>query len=227
MADADLTGRRVLLGGHAEDALVEATRRAFEEAGCDVIAPSGGARPPDRESDVAVVFARRPSHVSILDMDDEALVDDVERQLLTPQRLALAAARSMVRGSGGAIVLVGSVDAFHAYAGRSASAVAMGGLLGLTRAMAVELAASGVRTNLVVAGPIGDDDGSAPPATDARAVERTLLRSPSHRLARPSEVAAAIRFVAGPDAAFMTGQTLRVDGGWASLNQAPEGMRFP
>jgi NAD(P)-dependent dehydrogenase (short-subunit alcohol dehydrogenase family) len=48
-----------------------------------------------------------------------------------------------------------------------------------------------------------------------------------HRLGRPEEAAAAIRFVAGPDAGFMTGQTIRVDGGWASLNQSPEGMRFP
>jgi 3-oxoacyl-[acyl-carrier protein] reductase len=227
MADADLAGRRVILGGHAEDVLVEATRRAFEEAGCDVIEPSGSPRPPDHDADVVVVFARRPSHVPIIETDDEVLADDLERQLLAPRRLAIAAARSMARGSGGAIVLVGSIDAFHAYPGRSTAAVAMGGLLGLTRALAVEIAASGVRANLVVAGPLGIEDGSAPPGTDASALERTLLRSPSHRLAKPSEVAAAIRFVAGPDAAFMTGQTLRVDGGWASLNQAPEGMRFP
>ena len=155
------------------------------------------------------------------------MADELERQLHAPQRLAITAARSMAAHGGGVVVLVGTVDAFHAYPGRSGAAIAMGGLLGLTRAMAVELAGRGVRTNLVVAGPLGGEDGSPPPGADQASVDRTLLRSPSHRFARPAEVASAIRFVAGPDAAFMTGQTLRVDGGWASLNQAPEGMRFP
>jgi NAD(P)-dependent dehydrogenase (short-subunit alcohol dehydrogenase family) len=102
----------------------------------------------------------------------------------------------------------------------------MGGLLGLVRAMGVELAAHGVRTNLVIVGPLGDADEEGPSGTAAALLDRTLLRSPLHRLGQAVEVAAAIRFVAGPDAGFMTGQTLRVDGGWASLNQAPEGMRF-
>jgi 3-oxoacyl-[acyl-carrier protein] reductase len=177
--------------------------------------------------DAVIVFARRPSAVGILDLDDAWFDEQLERQLMAPRRAAMGAARAMADRTGGTIVIVGSVDAYHAYPGRSVPAVAMGGLLGLTRAMAVELASNGVRANLVVAGPLGTEDGGPPAGADDAAVDRALLRSPSHRFARPSDVAAAIRFVAGPDAAFMTGQTLRVDGGWASLNQAPEGMRFP
>jgi 3-oxoacyl-[acyl-carrier protein] reductase len=229
MAEPDLSGVRVLLTGSAEPALVEVTREAFETVGSDVnltladASGLGGVEAPW----VAIVFARRPSNVPILEADDAMLAEEVERQLLAPQRAAVMCARSMAAGAGGVIVLVGSVDAYHAYPGRSVPAIAMGGLLGLTRSLAVELAGSGVRANLVVAGPLGLEDGSAPPGAEPAAVDRALLRSPSHRFARPSEVAAAIRFVAGPDSAFMTGQTLRVDGGWASLNQAPEAMRFP
>jgi 3-oxoacyl-[acyl-carrier protein] reductase len=233
MAEPDLTGVRVQLTGNAEPALVEATHAAFGAVGADVAESIGDAsraiamapEPPG----VGVVFARprRPSNRPILEVDDATLDDEVGRQLLAPQRAAIALARSMAGASGGVIVLVGSVDAYHAYPGRSVAAVAMGGLLGLTRAIAVELAGHGIRADLVVAGPLGLEDGSAPLDADQAAVERTLLRSPSHRFARPSEVAAAIRFVARPGAGFMTGQTLRVDGGWASLNQAPEGMRFP
>ena len=228
MADPDLKGLRVLLAGSAEPILVEATRQAFANAGSDVTVESGGAPGGDKAEDVgiAVVFARRPSSVSLLDVDDATMTGELERQLLAPERIALGAARSMASHGGGVVVLVGSIDAFHAYSGRSVPSIAMGGLLGLTRAMAVELTGRGIRTNLVVAGPLGDEGGSPPPDADQASVDRTLLRSPSHRFARPAEVAAAIRFVAGPDAAFMTGQTLRVDGGWASLNQAPEGMRF-
>jgi 3-oxoacyl-[acyl-carrier protein] reductase len=221
MPDPDLSGLRVTLTGHVEPELRAATSDAFASVGCELLDTPGGA-----STDIAVVFARRASSSSLLDADAATFAEHVERELLEPQRSVLAAARSMADTSSGAIVLVGSIDLFHAYPGRTAASVAMGGLLGLVRSIAVELAGRGVRSNLVVAGPLGREDGGAPDAPDA-AIERTLLRSPSHRFARPSEVAAAIRFVAGPDAAFMTGQTLRVDGGWASLNQAPEGMRFP
>jgi NAD(P)-dependent dehydrogenase (short-subunit alcohol dehydrogenase family) len=136
----------------------------------------------------------------------------------------------MASGGGGAIVLVGSMDATHAYHGRSSAAAAMSGLLGLVRALGVELASVGVRANAVLVGPMSRDDvaGSAAPLAigDAERIERTLLRSPIHRFVTPAEVAAAIGFVAGRGSAFMTGQTLRVDGGWASLNQAPDGMKF-
>lgn len=126
-------------------------------------------------------------------------------------------------GPGGSVVHVLTLDAVHAYPERSAFAAATAGTLGLVRALAIELAARGVRVNAVIAGPIEE---AVPPGIDRRALERTLLRSPMGRLGRATEIAAAIRFVAGDGASFMTGQSLRVDGGWAALNQAPEGMSF-
>ena len=80
----------------------------------------------------------------------------------------------------------------------------------------------GVRANAVLVGPLA----VAADGQDPELLERTLLRSPSGRCVTAREAAAAIAFVAGPGAAFMTGTSLRVDGGWASLNQAPDGMRF-
>jgi 3-oxoacyl-[acyl-carrier protein] reductase len=163
---------------------------------------------------------------TLLDADARAWADDVEHRLLDSVRLARAAARAMADRGGGSIVVAGPVDAMHAYQGRSGSAVVMGGLLGLVRAIAVELSGAGVRANAVIVGPVGDPDRVVIPGAPAELVERTRLRVPLHRWGTPAEAAAAIRFVAGPDAAFMTGQTIRVDGGWASLNQAPEGMTF-
>ena len=119
-------------------------------------------------------------------------------------------------------MVVGTLDALHAYAGHADASVAMGALGGLVRSLALELAPGGVRVNLVLAGPL--DDAGAPGDPDRMA--RTRLRSPSGRFAEPDEVAAAVLFVAGADAAFMTGAVLRVDAGWGSLNQAPDGMRF-
>lgn len=150
---------------------------------------------------------------------DATIADLVTR----PIQLLMAAAGRMRRSGGGSIVVVGTLDATHAYPERADASVAMGALVGLIRSMAVELAPAGIRANAVLAGPL---DAWVAGATQER-LDRTLLRSPSGRLVTPTEVAAAVRFVAGPGAGFMTGATLRVDGGWASLNQAPDGMRFP
>jgi 3-oxoacyl-[acyl-carrier protein] reductase len=174
--------------------------------------------------DICVCFARAAPGASLSGSPSDDWERSLERLLIGTVRLVREAARLMLAGSGGSIVIVGTIDATHSYPGRSVAAVAMGGLLGLVRSMGVELAGQGVRSNLVIVGPLGDGDGEAPGG--AAVLDRTLLRSPLHRLGRPDEAAAAIRFVASPDAGFMTGQTLRVDGGWASLNQAPEGMRF-
>ena len=135
--------------------------------------------------------------------------------------VTIAAADLMAKG--GSVVHVLALDALHAYPDRSASAVATTGTIGLVRALAIELAGRGVRVNAVIAGPTEE---SVPAGTDGAALERTRLRSPMGRLGRATEIAEAIRFVAGDGASFMTGQCLRVDGGWAALNQAPEGMKF-
>jgi 3-oxoacyl-[acyl-carrier protein] reductase len=221
-----MRGRRVVLTGVTDARLLEATSVAFRNAGC--LVASRDALPSSSEGiDICVCFARGAPSAPLAGSQSDDWERSLERVLMGTVRLVREAARLMVAGSGGSIVIVGTIDATHSYPGRSVAAVAMGGLLGLVRSMGVELAGQGVRSNLVLVGPLGDGDGEAPADAVGPLLDRTLLRSPFHRLGRPEEAAAAIRFVASPDAEFMTGQTLRVDGGWASLNQAPEGMRFP
>ncbi|CAN5822861.1 hypothetical protein BH23CHL8_BH23CHL8_21480 [soil metagenome] len=197
MADADLRGLRVLLAGPAEASLVQATADAFRTSGARVsVADDGPADDGPAESiaapaaelgglDVCVCFARVAAASPLIDTQDQAWEEALARQLLEPRRAAMAVARAMAAGTGGSIVLVGSADAFHAYPGRSVASVAMGGLLGLARSMAVELASVGIRVNLVVAGPLGSPDGGPPAGADPALVERTLLRSPVHRFASP------------------------------------------
>jgi 3-oxoacyl-[acyl-carrier protein] reductase len=173
--------------------------------------------------DVVVHVAAPSRPRPFLDRDDATWTADLAARIGEPVRIARAAARLM-RGAGGAIVFVGTLDASHAYAGHADASVAMGALLGLVRTLAVELAPQRVRANAVLAGPLTPGDPAA--AADPGGLARTLLRSPAGRFVTPREVAAAVAFAAGPGAAFMTGATLRVDGGWAALNQAPDGMRF-
>jgi NAD(P)-dependent dehydrogenase (short-subunit alcohol dehydrogenase family) len=220
-----LDGRRAVLVGTAETSLLEATIEALDDVDCAADIIDVDSLAAATEVDVCVCFARQRTRQPLAATDADGLAADVREALLVPQRTVMTAAHAMTGSGGGAIVVVGSLDATHAYPGRAAASVAMGGLLGLVRAIAVELSGVGIRANLVLAGPMGDADGGAPGADDAL-LERTLQRSPLGRLGTPAEAAAAIRFLASPASDFMTGQTLRVDGGWSSLNQAPDGMRF-
>lgn len=137
-----------------------------------------------------------------------------------------ALAPIMAKQKKGAIVNVVSMDAYHAFPGRSSYAAAETGLLGLTRALAVEWAGLGIRVNALAHSMVSPEHERSP--DDGKAlIERLENRTPMHRLARPEEIAAAALFLAGTRAGFMTGQVLRVDGGWAALNSAAPGLVFP
>jgi NAD(P)-dependent dehydrogenase (short-subunit alcohol dehydrogenase family) len=96
---------------------------------------------------------------------------------------------------------------------RSSYAAAKAALESITRTMAIELAADGITANAVAPGPTETElfRSNNPQGSEGEA--RYLSRVPMRRLAHPSEVAAAIAFLASKTAAFITGQTLFVDGG--------------
>jgi NAD(P)-dependent dehydrogenase (short-subunit alcohol dehydrogenase family) len=138
-----------------------------------------------------------------------------------------AFAALMVKHKRGNIINLVSMDAYHAYPGRSSYAAAQAGVVGLTRALAVEWAPLGIRVNALAHG-VGITSKPGPSDKwSPTLVERVQNRTPMHRLARPEEIVAAALFLAGPRSAFMTGQVLRVDGGWAALNSAAPGFVFP
>jgi NAD(P)-dependent dehydrogenase (short-subunit alcohol dehydrogenase family) len=129
--------------------------------------------------------------------------------------------------SGGSIVNIAAVDLDEAYPGRSTVAATVGGLVGLSRAVAVEWAPSRLRVNVVVPGIVLEPADLEAVDRGERSLDRVLLRAPGHRLWTASDVARTVLFLSGSRSEFITGQVLYADGGWNTWTQHPEGMRFP
>jgi len=125
-----------------------------------------------------------------------------------------AVPRMVARGKGGAIVSIASTAAFVGLPGRGAYCAAKAGILGLTRALSLEVASAGIRVNAVAPGFTRTkliDQGLA----DGSLQEDWMVaRVPMKRLAATQEIANVVRYLAGDEASYVTGQTIVADGGW-------------
>jgi 3-oxoacyl-[acyl-carrier protein] reductase len=131
--------------------------------------------------------------------------------------VAQAVARSMVAdGRGGAIVNMASTNALGGEEDFADYNASKGGVLQLTRTMAVELGPKGVRVNCVCPGFI-DTPLNRAIASEEEFVTYERERIPLHRRGRPEEVASAYLFLASDDASFVHGAALVVDGGQTAV----------
>ncbi|MFJ9826606.1 SDR family NAD(P)-dependent oxidoreductase [Streptomyces sp. NPDC101160] len=134
----------------------------------------------------------------------------ITANLTSPVALAQTVARSMVASGGGQIINVSSVNAVRGYRGVAAYSAAKAGLDGLTHSLARELGPAGIRVNTVVPG-FFDSDMTEVVTPEYR--ERIQRRTPLGRLGDREEIADAVLFLASPQAGFVTGQRLVIDGG--------------
>jgi 3-oxoacyl-[acyl-carrier protein] reductase len=129
-------------------------------------------------------------------------------------RLSRAAVKGMMRRRHGRIIGIGSVVGTTGNPGQGNYAAAKAGLVGLTKALAAEVASRGITVNCIAPGFI------ASPMTDAlneKQKEGILARVPAGRLGEGAEVAAAALYLASAEAGYVTGHTLHVNGGMAMI----------
>jgi 3-oxoacyl-[acyl-carrier protein] reductase len=150
-------------------------------------------------------------HTGTLPMQRPADIHEmITVNLETPIHLARIAARVMVHRRAGCIVNVSTVNAVRGANGVAVYAATKGGLDALTRSLARELGPRGVRVNSVVPG-FFQTEMTTHVTDEAR--DKIRKRTPLGRLGQVEDVVAAIRFLLSPEASFITGQLLVVDGG--------------
>lgn len=143
---------------------------------------------------------------------DWQMVLDVD--LSAPFRLTRAALRGMLKRRMGRIINISSIVGATGNAGQANYAAAKAGLVGMTKALAQEVASRGVTVNVVAPGFIDTAMTAGLPEQ-----QRTKLSDsiPLGRLGQPSDVAAAVTYLASDEAGWVTGATLHVNGGMAML----------
>jgi len=116
----------------------------------------------------------------------------------------------MIKARNGRIINIGSVVGSSGNPGQANYAAAKAGMIGFTKSLAREIANRGITVNAVAPGFI-DTDMTRDLAEEHK--QQMLAQVPVGRLGRPEEIAAAVVFLASPAAAYITGETLHVNGG--------------
>ncbi|MCS0493628.1 3-oxoacyl-[acyl-carrier-protein] reductase [Ancylobacter mangrovi] len=166
------------------------------------------------ELDILVNNAGITRDALFVRISDEAWDEVIAVNLTAGFRLMRAAARNMMRRRAGRIIGITSVVGVMGNAGQGNYAAAKAGMIGMSKSLAREVAPRGVTVNCIAPGFI------ATPMTDVlndKQREAILTSVPAARLGSPEDIASAAVYLASNEAAYVTGQTLHVNGGMAMI----------
>ncbi|MFP4494504.1 MAG: 3-oxoacyl-ACP reductase FabG [Halochromatium sp.] len=146
----------------------------------------------------------------LMRMKDQEWDEILETNLSSVFRLCKACLRAMTKARHGRIINIGSVVGVSGNAGQCNYAASKAGLIGFSKSLAREIGPRGITVNVVAPGFIDTDMTRELPEAQREALLGSI---PLGRLGAPEEIAAAVAFLASPNAAYVTGQTIHVNGG--------------
>jgi 3-oxoacyl-[acyl-carrier protein] reductase len=164
----------------------------------------------DGPVEVLVANAGITRDLLMLRMSDEDFGTVVDTNLTGTFRVVKRASKGMLRARSGRIILLSSVVAMLGSAGQVNYAASKAGLIGFARSLARELASRSITVNVIAPGPVETDMFAA--LSDERRAQLTEA-VPLGRAASPDEIAGVAAFLASPDAGYITGAVIPVDGG--------------
>jgi 3-oxoacyl-[acyl-carrier protein] reductase len=214
-------GARIVVAWSSDEAGARETAAQVEKAGTEAILAQGDLADPAAPK--ALVAAAGAAGVDVLvnnagltrdglalRMRDEDFSTVIEVNLAAAFRCSREVLRGMLKRRWGRIVSISSVVGLVGNAGQANYAAAKAGLIGMSMSLAKETAPRGVTCNVVAPGYIPSRMTDAM-TEDARAALTGSI--PAGRLGTPKDVAAVVRFLASPEAAYVTGQVVAGDGG--------------
>lgn len=191
-------------GGKAEAISCDVTDRAAAAAAVEGAAERHG------RLDILVNNAGITRDKLLRGMTDEMWDDVISTNLTSCFVCCRAAATIMRRAKSGRIINMSSISGIMGNAGQTNYSASKAGMIGFTRSLSQELASRGVTVNAVAPGFIESDMTKE---LGEVVMAEVAKRIPAKRVGQPEDVAAAVLFLASPAAAYITGQTLVVDGG--------------
>jgi NAD(P)-dependent dehydrogenase (short-subunit alcohol dehydrogenase family) len=220
-------GMVIGLAGRGHASLEAVSREISEAGGCAVWKVADVSDPESVQQltdwaiaelggiDVLVNNAGIDHEAGFLDIGDDDWDRVISTNLTGPFLVSKRVARHMVHHGGGSIIHIGSIDTQGADGPYASYVTAKTGLLGLTRAMATELAPHGIRVNCVSPGYTDTDliESAVGGSQNYQRLRESFERVPMRRLVGPMEVAAACWFLATDESSAVTGTELTVDGG--------------
>jgi 3-oxoacyl-[acyl-carrier protein] reductase len=216
-------GAAVLVHAHRDQEAAAETARLVEAAGGRAVVALGDLAAPEAEAALVAAATAAFGRLDLL-VNNAALRPEAPFAALTYAAwrevmgvcldavflLSQAALPALAASDQAAIVNLGGLTGHTGAANRAHVVAAKAGVAGLTKAMAHDLAARGITVNCVAPGLIDTQRGGASAARPAHHASRTNLLG---RRGLPEEVAAAVLYLCGPEARYVTGQTLHVNGG--------------
>ncbi len=192
------------LGENGQGLVLNVTDQASIESVLETIAKEKGA------PSILVNNAGITKDQLLMRMKDDEWNDVILTNLTSVYALSKAVLRPMMKARSGRIINISSVVGITGNAGQTNYAAAKAGVIGFTKSMAKEVGSRGITINCVAPGFIDTDMTKDLPASVKDAL---LANIPLGRLGEPSEIAAAVAFLASESAGYITGETINVNGG--------------